>query len=109
MAAARELADHHRQLLEQSAISADMAAARGYFTARSAAELRRLGFERYQQNAPALVIPCWGVDGQIVNYQARPDRPRVDRDRGREVKYETVAGSHVRLDVPPAARPMLGR
>jgi hypothetical protein len=50
-----------------------------------------------------------GVDATIVNYQARPDRPRVDAERGREVKYETVAGTSMRLDVPPRCRPMLGR
>ncbi len=50
----------------------------------------------------------WGVDGAIVNYQARPDTPRIDPERGREIKYETVAGSTIRLDVPPPCRPRIG-
>ena len=102
------LSPEHRALLEASAISDEIADARGYFTATTAAELGRLGFDSYQRIAPALVLPVWGVDGQIVNYQARPDRPRVDRERGREVRYETVAGSVVQPDVPPACRPHLG-
>jgi hypothetical protein len=86
------LADHHRELIERSAISAEVAAQRRYFTATTAAELGRLGFDTFQRIPPALVLPSWSVAGEIVNYQARPDRPRIDAKRGREVKYETVAG-----------------
>lgn len=102
------LSPEHAGLLRASAISGEVVGARGYFTATSGAELGRIGFDTYQRIAPALVLPSWGVDGEIVNYQARPDRPRIDRERGREVKYETVAGSRARLDVPPACRPHLG-
>jgi hypothetical protein len=99
---------HHLELLARSAISDEVAAARGYFTATKRTELEDLGFERFQRRVPALVLPVWGVDGERCNYQARPDRPRIDRERGREVKYETVAGSTVRPDVPPACRQHLG-
>ena len=95
-------------MLKASAIADGVIAERGYFTARRRSELADLGFARYQQLAPALVVPVWGVDGEVVNYQCRPDRPRVDADRGRQVKYETVAGSAVRLDVPPPCRRTLG-
>jgi hypothetical protein len=108
VAAAPMLSPEHAALLRASAISDEMAAARRYSTATRRTELEDLGFERFQRIVPALVLPSWGVDGEIVNYQARPDRPRIDRERGREVKYETVAGSTVRLDVPPACRPHLG-
>jgi hypothetical protein len=103
------LSSRHAELLRASAISREHAEARGYFTATKRAELLDLGFERYQAIVPALVLPVWSVDGRIVNYQARPDRPRIDRDRGREVRYETVAGSQLRLDVPPLAREQIGR
>jgi Domain of unknown function (DUF3854) len=89
--------------------SDETARARGYYTATSGAELGRLGFETYQRIAPALVLPVWGVTGEIVDYQIRPDRPRIDAKSGREVKYENVAGSHVRLDVNPVVRKYLGR
>ena len=102
------LLDHHAELLRASAISDEVAGARGYFSAEKRAQLADLGFARVQQIVPALVLPSYGVDGRIVNYQARPDRPRIDAERGREVKYETVAGSNLTIDVPPPSRPHLG-
>lgn len=102
------LLPHHAELLRASAISDEVAAARGYFSAETKTALAELGFETYQRIVPALVLPCWGVDGAIVNYQARPDRPRIDRERGREIKYETVAGSTTTIDAPPCCRAMLG-
>jgi len=46
-----------------------------------------------------------GRDRQLPGpARSTPDRPRA----GREVKYETVAGSTVRLDAPPVCRPLLG-
>src|SRR5207237_7757334 len=48
----------------------------------------------------------WGVTGQQMTYQIRPDEPRVDH-RGKLVKYETPRGSKMALDVPPPARPWL--
>jgi hypothetical protein len=98
----------HEALLRASAISIETVAARDYFTARTRARLADLGFATYQRIVPALVLPVWGVNGAVVNYQARPDRPRIDAERGREVKYETIAGSGVRLDCPPACRAHLG-
>ncbi len=104
----RALADGHLRMLQASAISEEVAHARGYWTATKRSELRDLGFATTQQLVTALVIPTWGVDGEIVNYQCRPDTPRIDPDRGREIKYETVAGSTIRLDVPPSCRPWIG-
>lgn len=104
---ARGLLDHHREFLIGSAISDDAAAARGYFTATKKTELARLGFAPYQQNVPALVMPVHSAHGEVVNYQARPDTPRIDAARARPVKYETVANSRVSLDVPPSARSQL--
>src|SRR5262245_9352029 len=98
----------HAELLRASAINDTVADARGYYTATKKAELAERGFDTYQRIVPALVLPVWGVTGEVVNYQARPDRPRVDRERGREVKYETVAGSHIALDVPPPCRQSIG-
>ena len=108
MSAARALADGHLKMLKASAISEEVALARGYWTACKRSELRDLGFVTVQQIVPALVVPIWGVTGEIVNYQSRPDTPRIDPERGREIKYETVAGSSIRLDVPPPCRPRVG-
>src|SRR5207249_1832881 len=102
------LLPQHQQLLEASAIGPGVAAERGYFSATKRTELADLGFAAFQRIVPALVLPSHGVDSTLVNYQTRPDRPRIDAERGREVKYETVAGSRVRLDVPPPCRSHLG-
>lgn len=45
--------------------------------------------------------------GGIENYQLRPDSPRIDKKRGKPVKYETPTGSRVVLDVHPFARSKL--
>ena len=106
--AERTLTDGHLKMLQASAISEEVAFARGYWTASKRSELRDLGFATVQQLVPALIVPVRSVTGEIVNYQARPNTPRIDPDRGREIKYETVAGSSVRLDVPPSCRPLIG-
>jgi hypothetical protein len=80
--------------------------ARGYWSATHERELRQLGFSVDQAIAPALVIPIYGTGGEIVTYQARPDRPRVRN--GRPVKYETPSRSRMHLDVPPSARGAIG-
>ncbi len=102
------LLDHHAEQLRASAISDEIAEARGYFSASRKTELAALGFATYQAIVPTLVVPVWGVGGEIVNYQHRPDRPRIDAKRDRLVKYETVAGSSVWLDVPPSCRALIG-
>jgi hypothetical protein len=100
----RALRPYHRQLLHDRAVGDDAIAARGYWTAMSVSELERLGFARVQCNVPALVIPLRGLDGDVVNYQIRPDTPRIDAERGRPIKYETPAASGVTLDVGGLAR-----
>ncbi len=55
---------------------------------------------------PALCIPIWGVNGEIVNYQIRPDYPRILK--GKKIKYETPSGTKIVLDIPPQTRKSLG-
>lgn len=100
------LSPAHQAMLDQSAIRPDVAEARGYRTITSSAELRRLGFADYQARTPALLVPVHGVEGGIVLYQLRPDDPRLN-ERGKAIKYETPAGSRMRIDVPPAVRPVV--
>jgi hypothetical protein len=99
------LLSHHAALIKASAISEEVTAARGYRTITNKAELKRLGFGDAQRQVPALLIPIWSVTGVIATYQIRPDVPRVKKEK--PLKYETPAGTHMVLDVPPAARPML--
>jgi hypothetical protein len=100
------LLPHHARLLAASAISGAVAEARGYRSVTTKAELTRLGFSGRQARVPALLVPVWGVTGEIALHQIRPDEPRFDQ-RGKTVKYETAAGSRMVVDVHPAVRARL--
>jgi hypothetical protein len=101
-----DLSRDHARLLPDSAVAPRVASARPYSTVARAAGLGRLGFAKSQRNAPALVIPVRDVYGELATYQARPDEPRIVK--GKPLKYETVAGDRMRIDVPPAVRGELG-
>ncbi|MFI5364361.1 MAG: DUF927 domain-containing protein [Candidatus Binatia bacterium] len=109
--AAGDLAPQHAVLLRESAIRPEVAAARGYRSVTTRAELRRLGFSDAQARVPALLVPVWTVHGEIGLYQIRPDHPRIIKSRSgkaKPLKYETPKGARMMLDVPPSARPALG-
>jgi hypothetical protein len=101
-----ELLPHHAALLTASAISADVARARGYRSVTKKIELERAGFAPAQRSVPTLLIPIWNARGEPALYQHRPDTPRI-RD-GKPLKYESPARAHMVVDVPPAARARLG-
>lgn len=98
-----QLLPDHRDLVEASAISPEVAHARGYRTVFRKKELRDLGFGPQQSIVPALLIPIYNTAGQVVSHQIRPSNPRVFRSSGKEkvVKYETPKNSRMHLDVPP--------
>lgn len=100
------LSNGHAGLIAASSISPAVAAARGYRTVRTKAEIAALGFSPAQRLTPALLIPVHGVGGDRASYQLRPDSPRIVI--GKPLKYETPKGSRMALDVPPAARLNLG-
>ena len=85
------LLPQHQAQLNDSAISSEIIAERGYWSAERKVELERLGFGRSQRAIPALVIPIFNVHGETALYQARPDTPRIKN--GRPIKYETPAGA----------------
>ena len=99
--------NHEKMLIVESSIARDVAEARGYRTIEKKVELKTLGFADRQCNPPGLLIPIYSPTGEIVNYQFRPDQPRIDKD-GKPVKYETPSGARMVLDVHPFAREMLG-
>lgn len=104
--AATELLPQHAALIDGSAISPEVVAARGYRSVQVKAELKSLGFSEQQIRVPALLIPIWGAAGEVVLYQARPDLPRI-KD-GKAIKYETPTKARMAVDVPPTARARLG-
>ena len=81
------LLPHHQKLIDDSAISSEVARARGYRSVTTSAALRKLGFSDRQARAPALLVPVWSVHGELLLYQARPDDPRILD--GKPLKYET--------------------
>jgi hypothetical protein len=102
-----QLLPHHQELLEASKISPEVAEARGYCSVTTATELASFGFAQWQRNVPTLVMPICDVNGQQVFFQSRPDDPRIGSN-GKPIKYETVAGARMRLDVPPPVQGQLG-
>ncbi|MEN6356545.1 MAG: DUF3854 domain-containing protein [Armatimonadota bacterium] len=95
-----ELLPIHKKLIVDSGIAEEVALQRGYRSIMKKSELRSLGFAESQCRVPALLLPIRSVLGEIVNYQIRPNQPRI-RD-GKAVKYETPAKSKLALDVPPS-------
>jgi hypothetical protein len=91
---------HQRMLFEESCLSTSVAVERIYRTVASKADLAQLGFSKPQQIVPALVVPMYSPAGELVTHQIRPDTPRKN-DSGKPIKYETPAGSPIRLDVHP--------
>ncbi len=101
------LSTHFQHLHDGSVISVDVIKERQYESTLGKKRLGELGFNRAQQRVPGIVIPLWGVNGQQIGYQYRPDHPRR-ATKDKIIKYENQPGSSIRLDVPPRSRPMLG-
>jgi hypothetical protein len=96
----RKLAEHHRQMLEASAIAPEVIASRGYFTVQRKSDVGKLGFGPSLQYAPTLAIPVHGVvPGEPPWFMHRPDETPI-KD-GRERKYLIPAGRKMALDVHP--------
>jgi hypothetical protein len=95
----------HRQLLIDSAISPKVACARGYYSVTTKSGLEVLGFSERQRRPPAMVIPLWSAaTGNESSVQIRPQEPRYDPVRGREIKYEFRRGDLLLVDVHPLIR-----
>jgi DNA polymerase I-like protein with 3'-5' exonuclease and polymerase domains len=110
LAKLRERLDYRwREVTEESAIDPAVVLERGYYLENTKAGLKRIGFGRSQQRAPALVIPRFNPSGESIPPQIKPDNPHVEEHNGksRPRKYETPAGTGVRLSVPPRAVPMM--
>ena len=102
------LAEQHRKMLsDESSIARNVVEARGYRTIEKKVELKTLGFADRQCNPPGLLISIYSPTGEIVNYQFRPDQPRIGKN-GRAIRYESPFGTRMVLDVHPFAREMLG-
>lgn len=93
---------HLLMLREESNISEEVIAARGYYTEHDPEGLAKLGFDENQRVlVPALAIPIRDVTGEVVLHRIRPDNPRPNPDKpGKVNKYEMPTGSQNVLDIP---------
>src|SRR5215217_2724687 len=99
-----------QEITRESAIDPAVALERGYYLEEAKRGLERLGFTRRQQRAPAIVIPRFSPSGERIPPQIKPDKPLIEEKpngKSRPRKYETPAGTPVRLSVPPRAVPMM--
>ena len=105
----KRLGHRWREVTEESAIDPAVALERSYYLEKTKKGLERLGFKRSQQRAPAIVIPRFSPCGEPIPPQIKPDKPLIEERTGksRPRKYETPAGTPVRLSVPPRAVPMM--
>ena len=88
------LSDFHRKMLfEESGISPEVAAERGYRTVRRRAELEE--FPAWQRKL-GLYVPMRSPDGTTQSCQIRPNKPRSAK-----LKYESPQGSRVIVDTHP--------
>jgi hypothetical protein len=101
------LLERHAARLEAAGITPAMAAARGYHSIDTKANLARRGFGPAQRRVPGLLIPVYDVTGKRAFDLYRPDDPRRDA-RGRIVKYEFPRNIRMVIDVHPHAREGLG-
>src|SRR5689334_16540438 len=90
----------HAALLKKSAISPEVARARGYVSVDTGTRLESAGFAKSQRRSvPGLLIPLHGADGcGVRNHQYRPDNPRLDAKTGKPRKYETPFRSMLCVD-----------
>ncbi len=86
-----------RMLFEESGISPDVAAARGYRTIRHRSEVPA-EFADWQRRL-GLLVPTYSPSG-TSGHQLRPEKP-IKRKKGNAPKYETAEGAANRLDVNP--------
>lgn len=110
-------AEHYEEIIVSSAITPEVAEARGYRTLTDTGEARDeladAGFSRQQireESFPLLLIPMRGMDGGVRGYQIKPATPRTrmkDDQTRTPIKYETPFKAPLVVDVPGFTRQAL--
>jgi hypothetical protein len=93
----------HQALLEASAISPEVARARGYVSVDTKKRLEDLGITAGRRSVPGLLIPLRRAEGSVWGYQYRPDKPVAPKG-AKLRKYETPTGQRNGIDIPLAAK-----
>ena len=94
---------HRNELEVKSGIRPEIIRERGYQTVR--ADGLPSQFPDYQRK-DGLLIPIHNVWGKVGFWQVKPDKPRL-KD-GKPLKYETIPGHPLCIDVPRRVLPHLG-
>jgi hypothetical protein len=91
----------HAQLLRRSAVSPEVARARGYLSIDRRVQLDPWFGTTTKLSMPGLWIPRHTIDGNANGGQYRPDKPisRAKDGKVTELRYLTPTGQHNRLDV----------
>jgi hypothetical protein len=88
--------EHRREILEESDVSPEVAARRGYRTVMRRSELT--AFPEWQRRL-GLLVPMFSPDGVTTLQQLKPHKPRKPG-----LKYETPHGATPIIDVHPDLR-----
>lgn len=95
------LPEHLKELTIKSCIDAAVIEARGYKSITDKSALAVLGFAKYQQRVPALLIPYYDVFGRNGTCQIKPQKPRISKKTKKPVKYESVPDQPNIIDHSP--------
>lgn len=109
---------HRREIMDESTVSEEVAAARGYRSLTGTAEdrdlLSGLGFKPFvyerEDAFPALLVPMHNAHGEVAGAQFKPAVPRmrIKADQSQApIKYETPSGVTPVIDVPEFTRGQL--
>ncbi|MBE2224160.1 MAG: hypothetical protein IAF02_21655, partial [Anaerolineae bacterium] len=92
--------NHLIMLREESGISDDAIAARGYRTITDEADLVTLGFAPGQRRVPGLLLPLHTTDGRSGPAIYRPDNPRVRENRRKKNDDGTYPQQVIKYEQP---------
>lgn len=67
------LTKEHYAHLQASGISDEVIKERGYETIGFKSKLKELGFSSAQQRCEGILMPLYGVTGEVVGHQYKPD------------------------------------
>lgn len=96
------LLPQHVEYLQARAVPEQAALASGYQSITDPRKLTEVGYKPQQAtHVPGLLIPLFGVHGDVVGHQYRADEPRTVGKRS--IKFDTPAGQSNRVTFPGPA------
>lgn len=95
---------HKREIQNESGIAKQVAVQRGYRSVTEQQDLVGAGYKPSiaRKVVPGLLIPLYSPTGDLLGSTFKPEAPRIDRRRGKPVKYEKPSGSRNVVDCHPS-------